>query len=223
MSKTAVTDHQCIPGTCQIVIQASGQYAETHPVEIQASPDDLSRAASLAIHRCVAAYHEGPYQHLGGYSTLDFAKVVNWITAPSTVFPGNLELPESITFLTAMVWNSEPNPPDIEPGSEDEWAAAEIRQSLETAASHAPEDSYLRLDLEARAKWVEGSELRINSHGGPDGGLAWWVGPKAGAALGTAANSTGTGAEGCGSSGVLANATNAANCSFLYTDSVSTE
>ena len=63
-------------GTCQIKIQVSGQYAEEHPVQVQASPDDLREVAALTTQRCLIEQEEG------GYSTYEFARVVNWITAP---------------------------------------------------------------------------------------------------------------------------------------------
>ncbi|KAL8663870.1 MAG: hypothetical protein Q9202_003556 [Teloschistes flavicans] len=78
---------------------------------------------------------------------------------------GDLHLPPSITFFTATVWNYKPSLPDVEPGSQDEWSAVEIRRNLERAAERAPAGSRLRLDLQAREWYVYGSEQAIISRG----------------------------------------------------------
>lgn len=88
------------------------------------------------------------------------------LVAAQTVFPGNLHLPPSITFFTATVWNYKPSQPDVEPGSQDEWSAVQIRRNLERAVERAPVGSRLRKDLEARESYVYGSEQAIISRGG---------------------------------------------------------
>ena len=56
----------------------------------------------------------------------------------------------------------------IEPGSFDKWTAFEIDQRLEEAANRAREQARkaLEKDLEACARYVYGSEIAIDSHGG---------------------------------------------------------
>lgn len=153
---------------------------------MKAPPDDLRAMAQLAIDRCVTR------EQLGGYATYGFKSLIDWITNPSvcyyslpsstlhwlrgetltsccwrvqTVFPGDLHLPPSITFFTATVWNYKPSLPDVEPGSQDEWSAVEIRRNLESAAERAPAGSRLRLDLQAREWYVYDSEQAIISRG----------------------------------------------------------
>ncbi|KAL9594001.1 MAG: hypothetical protein Q9179_005593 [Wetmoreana sp. 5 TL-2023] len=159
-------------GSCQIQIQMSGKYSQAgNRVKIRAPPDHLRLAAQLTVQRCVAGQQQGG-ERTGGYSTYDFAKVIDWITAPQdveaqTYFPTpELNLPASITFFTAMVWNYGPRFPEVEPGSEDEHTAIEIARRLASAAGRAPAGKALQRDLENRQEYVEASAMEIRKHGG---------------------------------------------------------
>ncbi|KAI4260906.1 MAG: hypothetical protein LQ352_000061 [Teloschistes flavicans] len=159
--------------SCQIKIEMSGKFQQESPFQMKAPPDDLRAMAQLAIDRCVTR------EQLGGYATYGFKSLIDWITNPSTVFPGDLHLPPSITFFTATVWNYKPSLPDVEPGSQDEWSAVEIRRNLESAAERAPAGSRLRLDLQAREWYVYDSEQAIISRGEAlENGYYWWSGPR---------------------------------------------
>lgn len=113
---------------------------------------------------------------LGGYATNQFAKVVNWITAPDTPFPQNLDLPDEITFITAMVWKPWSYRNLFEPGSRDEWTAIELNDALLAAVNRAPEGSVLQDTLRARLVYVQGSEAAMDN-GGRESGYMWWSGP----------------------------------------------
>lgn len=113
----------------------------------------------------------------GGYATHQFAKVVHWITAPNTPFPQNLDLPDEITFITAMVWKPWSYLNLFEPGSRDEWTAIELEDVLSAAADRAPAGSMLQSSLRARLDYVEGSEAAIDNWGGRESGYMWWSGP----------------------------------------------
>ncbi len=100
----------------------------------------------------------------GGYATNQFAKVVNWITTPDTPFPQNLDLPDEITFITAMVWTPWSYANLFEPGSRDEWTAVELGEALSEAADRAP-DGIVQSILRAREDYVKGSEQAMGDYG----------------------------------------------------------
>ena len=165
-------------GTCEIVLSASGKYAQENRFRVEAVPNDLGNIALYTIQHCLGD------QRLGGYSTLQFANVVDWITAPNTVFPGDLNLPASLTFFTALVWNPSHSLKGLEPGSNDEWSAVQLYYALETAVSQAPPGSDFQRSLEERLEYIEGSEVAIGDQGGHgDSGLNWWDGPQPSRAL----------------------------------------
>lgn len=137
-----------------------------------ATPDAIRDAAWYAMKQCVADKNK-----IGGYATHQFAKVVDWITAPDTPFPQNLDLPDEITFITAMVWTPWSFTNLFEPGSRDEWTAVQLVYALEAAIDRAPEGSVLESTLEARRKYVEGSEMAIDNWGGQESNYKWWSGP----------------------------------------------
>lgn len=160
-------------GTCEIVLSASGKYAQENRFQVDAVPNDLGNIALYTIQHCLRD------QRMGGYSTLQFENVVNWITAPNTVFPGDLNLPASLTFFTALVWNPEDSLKGLEPGSDDEWSAVELYYALEKAVVRAPPGSDLERSLEERLEYIEGSEKRIGDGGGhSESGVKWWDGPQ---------------------------------------------
>ena len=174
-------------GTCQIKIQASGKFLEDHPeanIVLFATPRGIRGSAMSAIEKC-AGNDDPRSPNKGGFATYHLANVIDWITAPNTVFPGNLQLDPDLTFFTAMVWNYDPRSPDIEPGSHDEETAYVIARELDKSAEVAPSRSPLRTDLQARARYVHGSEYAINDHGGLGSGLAWWSGPVDASSWGT--------------------------------------
>ena len=111
----------------------------------------------------------------GGYATNQFAKVVDWIIAPNTPFPQNLDLPDEIIFITAMVWKPWSYHNLFEPGSRDEWTAAELKHALSAAADRAP-DGNVQSTLRAREDYVEGSEQAMGNYG-REGAYKWWSGP----------------------------------------------
>ena len=160
-------------GTCEIVLSASGKYAQENRLQVEAIPNDLRNTALFTIQKCLGK------EKLGGYSTYQFANVVDWITAPDTVFPGNLNLPASLTFFTALVWNPSYSLEGLEPGSDDEWSAVQLNHALEAAMARAPPKSDLHRSLEERLEYIEGSEEAIGNHGGHgDSGYTWWSGPQ---------------------------------------------
>ena len=81
-----------------------------------------------------------------------------------TVFPGNLDLPASLTFLTVTLRH--PALPSIEPGSFDPATAIELYDHLDEAADLAPPGSTLRADFEARRAYIEESRERMSEHPG---------------------------------------------------------
>ena len=166
-------------GTCQIRIQASGKYHEDYPdanIALFATPEEIRGSVMSVIEKCVGN-NDPKSNNKAGFTTLDLANVIKWITTPRTVFPEDLDLRADLTFFTAMLWNYTPDSPDIEPGSHDEETAYVIAHELDKAADAAPWGSSLRENLLARAKYVHGSEWAINDHGGPASGIAWWSGP----------------------------------------------
>ena len=163
------------PGTCKILIQASGKYIEEHQdsnIRLTATPNDLRVAALDTIINCVRQ------ERLGGYSTNQFHYLVDWITAPRTVFPGGLNIPVTTSFFTTAVTEShEWRAFEADPGSFDAETASQLKSRLSTAADAAPSGSVLQRDLQGRARYVRGSEEAIQSHG-EGSGLAWWSGPE---------------------------------------------
>lgn len=136
-----------------------------------ATPDAIRYAAWHAMKKCIIDENGK-----GGYATHQFAKVVHWITAPDTPFPQNLDLPDEITFITAMVWIPWSYRNLFEPGSRDEWTAVELAHALSAAFHRAPAGSVLQSTLGARLDYVEGSEAAIGE-GGRESGYMWWSGP----------------------------------------------
>ena len=112
----------------------------------------------------------------GGYATHQFLKLVRWITAPDTPFPQNLDLPDEITFITAMVWKPWSYRNLFEPGSRDEWTAVKLNHALSAAVDQAPAGSVLQSTLLTRLDYVEGSEAAIED-GGRESGYMWWSAP----------------------------------------------
>ncbi len=160
-------------GTCEIVLSASGKYAQENRLQVEAVPNDLRNIALYTIRKCLGG------EKLGGYSTHQFANVVDWITAPDTVFPGNLNLPASLTFFTALIWNPSYSLKGLEPGSDDEWSAVQLNYALEAAIARAPPHSNLHRSLEERLEHIEGSEEAMGNRGGHgDSGYTWWSGPQ---------------------------------------------
>lgn len=160
-------------GTCEIALSASGRYAQENRLQVEAVPNDLRKIALYTIENCLGK------EKLGGYSTHQFANVVDWITAPDTVFPGDLNLPASLTFFTALVWNPSYSLKGLEPGSDDEWSAVQLNYALEAAIAQAPPNSDLHRSLEERLEYIEGSEEAMGSGGGHgDSGFTWWSGPQ---------------------------------------------
>ena len=132
-------------------------------------PNVLQAITLYTIEKCLGD------EYLGGYSTHQFTNVVDWITAPDTVFPGDLDLPADITFITALVWNPEGFGFRFEPGSRDGRTAEELEEALLKAINRAPEGSGLRRSLARRYEYVEGSRVEMRD---PDSGYLWWSGPK---------------------------------------------
>ena len=132
-------------------------------------PNVLRDIALYTIEACLGD------EYLGGYSTHQFTNVVDWITAPDTVFPGDLNLPAHITFITALVWNPEGFGSLFEPGSRDGWTAEELEGALLEAINRAPAGSDLRRSLARRYEYVEGSRVEMKD---PDSGYFWWSGPR---------------------------------------------
>lgn len=57
-----------------------------------AAPNDIREAALATIHECIDK------ERRGGYSTHNFKVVTDWITAPTTNFPGNLSFGSGLTY-----------------------------------------------------------------------------------------------------------------------------
>ena len=160
-------------GTCEIVLSASGKYAQENRLQIEAVPNHLRNIALYTIQKCLGK------EKLGGYSTHQFGNVVDWITAPDTVFPGDLNLPPSLTFFTALFWNPSHSLKGLEPGSDDEWSAVQLNYALEAAIARAPPNSDWHRSLGERLEYIEGSEEAMGNLGGHgDSGYTWWSGPQ---------------------------------------------
>ena len=83
-----------------------------------------------------------------------------------TVFPGNLNLPASLTFLTAMVRYAEEGVPSSEPGSLNPATAIWLYERLDEAIGRAPPGSTLEANLARRRSYIGGSEEAMLNHPG---------------------------------------------------------
>lgn len=157
-----------IPGTCQIKLSASGKYASENDLVIRIAPDELRQMALYTIEACVQK------EDYGGYATKGIGKATEWITAPSTHFPGDPRLPPSITFFTALVWFSgrEPWRNGYDPGEHDYWTTIAILEHLRAAKDAAPPRSALKFLLEDRYHYLYASaEIQ---DGGRERKWPWW-------------------------------------------------
>lgn len=152
---------------CQIKIFASGKYARENDLTIAAASDEIRRIALYTIEECVRLHSQG------GYTTNYFANKIDWITAPATRFPGRLNLPSTITYLTAMVWNPKAELEDYDPGIHDPRTTTEIMDALSVAAVDAKDGSILRKDIDKRW-WYITQSAEVQETEGREVKRAWW-------------------------------------------------
>ena len=134
---------------------------------MSASPDELRELALYTIEKCIHG------QKLGGYTTKYIEDTIDWITAPETVFPGNLDLPPEITFFTAMVRRrrATASEEEYEPGAHDPQVSLIIRDSLMVAEEEALPYSELEEDLRKRYDYLAVSH-RVQEQ--REWKRAWW-------------------------------------------------
>jgi len=84
-------------GSCQITVFASGKWADENDLQASVSPYMLRQLVLYVVQECVVTDQDG------GYATHGFKRAVDWVTAPTTNFPTNLDMPASTTYFTAMV------------------------------------------------------------------------------------------------------------------------
>ena len=83
---------------CRIQISASGKAAQEVNVPIQISGQTMRHMAGRAIQTCVEGDHP-----LGGLMTRYIRRTLDWLTAPDTVFPENLDIRGSSVSLLTLV------------------------------------------------------------------------------------------------------------------------
>ena len=152
------------PGTCQIKLTASGKYASEHDLAIRMSPDDLRLLALYTVEDCIFK------QHIGGYTTKGFEDTIDWLVAPDTGFPDNLDLPAYTTFFTAMVGH--PQVEGYEPGAHDPLISRAMLHYLGQARAQTPRMSGLQRMLARRYEYIRISAEVQQRH--REWKRAWW-------------------------------------------------
>ena len=159
-------------GSCEIQLRASGKYALENAVAFNLVPNDVRETVLYVIEECIANHHNG------GFVTNSISNAIDWLVSPNSDFPGSLNLPQSASFFSVMVWNAQDEilgHSGFDPGSFDPIAGERILEGVEEALDAAPFHSSLRRKLIMRKAWVRVAVQRQIS-GLRDLKLAWWEG-----------------------------------------------
>ncbi|MCJ1452431.1 hypothetical protein MMC28_002774 [Mycoblastus sanguinarius] len=160
-------------GTCEIQFHASGKYASENTLDLPLAPDDIRTMARYVLEKCVDDTKFGGEQK-GGFVTKGLQHTTDFLTAKKTLFPGG-PLPASMTFFTAMVWNSATVLPGYEPGCCDPTTAHQLAIYLEQSIDRAPEGGDLKDDLENRLTYIYATTSQM----GRFNLRTWWDKPVA--------------------------------------------
>lgn len=142
-------------GTCQLKAFASGQWAEHGDFAIKLIPSDIRDMFENTI-RCLG------YAGEGGFTTKHFGRTVDWLLAPDTYFPVNPRergMPRSITFLSAMIWESRDDASFYDPGANNPAITAALYYDLgklyDKAVREEGPQSLLARKLKLRREFLE--------------------------------------------------------------------
>ena len=119
-------------GHCQVIVQAANIDSRTSYWSLR--PSAFRDTAGWIIEQCVAQ------QLTGGFGTVQFQNVVNWVTSPSTTFENISQgpWPYDATFFTVTIM------PDIRferPGYEDPAIGEALSDAMQKAGRNAPANS----------------------------------------------------------------------------------
>lgn len=131
---------------CQLRLHASGKWVEENVFAIDISPNKIRNMFGRLMGKCVQG------QKKGGFVTNGINNTMKWLLREDTEFPGEpsrtpgeprkLYIPESATFLTAMIWHTHGRGEsmEFEPGANHPVASHFLYRALQRAAIDLEEE-----------------------------------------------------------------------------------
>lgn len=148
---------------CQLRLHASGKWVEENVFAMDISPNKIRNMFGRLMDKCVQG------KRIGGFLTNGINNTMKWLVREDTEFPGepsrkpgeprNLHIPESATFLTAMIWHTpgRGRSMEFEPGANHPIASDLLYRALQRAVidleDEDPHSTFIR-ELQRREQFI---------------------------------------------------------------------